>query len=79
MTPYMFAKLVLRAQDIGEASWEAVEKGRYGKTEAQAAEEAVLELEHENEWAMVVYLLNRMAWNDIQDWATAVIKAEDGP
>lgn len=64
------AAVILRAQELQEMSWNGK---KYTLNHQQAAEKA-LGLNDDPAMATVVYLLNKLAWNEIQDWAKENIK-----
>lgn len=82
-----FAKTVLDAQRIREESFDKKASDKafdsekfvdhstfYQKTMSQSAQEAAVKNGFGNDGALPIYLLNEYAWNDIQFWATEVMK-----
>lgn len=67
------AAAVMLAQKISEESWDA-QKHIYTKNQNEAAKEACKQLGLPPELAEVIYYLNSYVWNDIQEWATSIIK-----
>lgn len=86
-TPEDFARAVLEAQRIREASYVKGEPvvfadgtefptGSYQKDHMQAAAEALgKSMEDPMSWGMAypLYLLNATVWNDIHDWAQSIL------
>jgi hypothetical protein len=71
----LVARVVLRAQDIKEDSWDP-ERTRYNKSMIVAAKEAVIDssLTHQDMWILVISDWNTWDWNDVQWWAEETLK-----
>jgi len=59
-----FARWILETQKIREESWD-IKNEKYTKNIL----EATIATRVPEKWIQVVYLLNLLAWSDIQDWA----------
>lgn len=79
-----FAKKILEAQKIREESWDSKEK-KYLKDHGDAVLEAcginkidkrINNILDTVPFAYPMYMLNIVAWNDIQEWATTILSKE---
>ena len=66
------AKTILDTQDIKEESWDS-KTSKYTKTNFMSAIQSCQKNELDNFWIYIIERLNKHAWNNSQDWATAII------
>lgn len=66
----LLGQLILEAQRIREESWNQ-DLGEYAKSHQDASTEAC---KTRPEFELIVYLLNKECWNDVQMWAESQVK-----
>lgn len=71
MTPQLFGRIVLNAQQLHEESWVKRRKA-YRMDHFTAAVRACDYAGVDGRWAHLVWVLNTAAWNDVQSWANEV-------
>ena len=77
MTPKQLAKVILDAQDIREASYKQWGfKNEYELDHKQAAQKSIDLNNLPNKFLEIVYLLNSLALDDIQNWAKYILKGD---
>jgi hypothetical protein len=65
-----FARAILEAQAIHDASWDgSIHRIKHYK----AAEEALKRQGLDVQWAAIAAWLNTLVWNDVQIWASGVL------
>lgn len=84
-----FAEMILKSQTIREESYDQEKEERevilqsnsisnfdvfYTKTIMQSCKEVIANTEVEDKFDFIFYLLNKLCWNDVQDWAENIIE-----